>query len=96
MILTLETATLENGTYIWRFPKMRYTFCIQTCVLETPTYNGVFCYVNQGGDKDISQLICPPVFYPYTFDEEFDYFSILFSKYTTLVATELSIELTPV
>jgi len=96
MILTLETATLENGTYTWKFPKMRFAFCIQTCVLDTPTYYGVYAYVYQGTDKEISQFVLPPTFYPHTFDEEFDYFSIIFSKYTTLVATELSIELTPV
>ncbi len=95
MILTLETATLENGTYTWRFPKMKYTFCIQTCVLDTPTYFGVYCYVNQAGDKEISQLVCPPIFYPFTVEDEYDYFSICFSKYSTLVATELTIELTP-
>ena len=95
MLLTLETATLENGTYTWRFPKMKFEYCIQTCVLDTPTYFGVYCYMYKGTDKQVSQLICPPTFFPYLFEDEIDYFSIIFEKYSPLVATELTIELTP-
>jgi hypothetical protein len=95
MLLTLETATIENGTYTWRFPKMKFSMCIKTYDVGIPiSYN----YIYKGTDKEISQLLIPPNFCPYTFEDE--YFSIIFVKspvdLTPLIPTELTIELTPV
>jgi len=93
MILTLETATLENGTYTWRFPKMKFSMRIQTYDVGIPiSYNFIYPATNE----QISQLLIPPNFHPYTFEN--DYFSIVFTKNPTemikLFQTKLVIELT--
>ena len=93
MLLTLENATELNGTYTWKFPKMKFTMCIQAYSAVPISYS----FMYKGTNQEISQLIIPPNFRPYSFEN--DYFSIFFTEnllnLTPLIPSELVIEITP-
>lgn len=99
MILTLETAMVENGVYTWRFPAMTFSRCIQNYEVGIPIS---YDFMYDQTLHQVSTLIKPPMFHSYTFDFETDYFTVYFVSdptrpmETLLVPTELSIELIPV
>lgn len=102
MLLTLEMATLEksleNVSYTWQFPSMKFNMCIQTYDVGIPVS---YSFMFNDTSHQVSQIIVPPKFNSFSFDFESDYFTIFFvkdptNKATQLTPSELSIELTPI
>lgn len=93
MILTLQSATENNGIYTWRFPKMRFVSNIITCT------SAPFCCIYGGTENECtfpSQTKLLPLLLPFVFKE--DYYSIQFTEdvrnMMPIYLSELIIELT--
>lgn len=109
MLLTLQDATVENGSYTWRFPQMKFKMSIQTFddkpliepkdIPKEPEYKETFYNVifkvYEGTPEETGQLVMIPNWVPNYFD--FDYFTIRFiniEQTETILPTKLMIELT--
>ena len=97
MLLTLQDAILENGSYTWRFPNMEFV----SYIISSDATKNVWCCMYQGTPNE-QMSTAQPVFYPLLLPFRFqnDYYSILFTEdlatMPPILLTELTIELIPV